>query len=74
MQLNIVLGIYLCCAGCEQGNFSEAWYDAEEELQLPGPAAAPDISLTADMADSRSSATASETSSVFNLFESCFCL
>lgn len=55
MQLNLVLGVYLCCADCEEVNFSEAWYDAEEELQLPGPAAAADISLTSDMADNAES-------------------
>lgn len=47
-------------------SFSEAWYDAEEDLQLPGPAV--------DTADSRSLATATQTSSVFHPFELCLCV
>ncbi|MED6250056.1 hypothetical protein ATANTOWER_023991, partial [Ataeniobius toweri] len=40
---------------CESVNISEVWYDAVEELQLPGPAAAPEICPNSDMTDSMTS-------------------
>ncbi|XP_047225938.1 RNA-binding protein 44 isoform X3 [Girardinichthys multiradiatus] len=40
---------------CESVNISEVWYDAVEELQLPGPAAAAEICPNSDMTDSMTS-------------------
>ncbi|XP_035990420.1 uncharacterized protein LOC118562259 isoform X1 [Fundulus heteroclitus] len=55
---------------CDEVDLSEVWYDAEDELQLPGQAAAVEISPNSDIADGQNAEPVNDESSYSVLYAS----